>query len=194
MTRLLHPWAVRTVPKATAMALLWLLATAAAHPPAAWALSCMAPPPMDEAVVRAEIAFVGTVTAVANDAHLASISVEEVWAGPDLPAVVEVGNVRPADDPESVWDRTYTPGARYLFFPYVEDGRLVDGPCTFTSEWQPDFAKFRPESARTAAPAEPNPADPAAVAGGLVGPAIAVGILGVAIIGGAWFVSRGRST
>ena len=190
MTRLLNASAVRTVPMATAMALLWLLATAAAHSPAAWALSCIAPPPMDEAVVQAEIAFVGTVTAVANDAHLASISVEEVWAGPDLPSVVEVGNVRPAGDPESVWDRSYTQGVRYLFFPYVEDGRLVDGPCTFTREWQPELEQYRPTSVRTPDEVAPERTDPLASLDGLAVPVAGIAILAIVIIGGAMLVSR----
>lgn len=150
----------------------------------------MAPPPMDQAVGQAEIAFVGTVTALANDAHLASVSVEEVWTGPDLPSVVEVGNVRPAGDPESVWDRTYTLGARYLFFPYVEDGRLVDGPCTFTSEWQPELEQYRPATVRTPDEVEPEPSDPLATLGDLVLPMAAVAILTVVIIGGAMLVSR----
>ena len=103
MTSLLRPRAIRGLMIAPFLLPILFLAVMLARPPAAAALSCMQPPPMDQAVAEAEIAFVGTVTAVTNGAHLASVSVEEVWAGPDLPSVVEVGNVRPANDPESVW-------------------------------------------------------------------------------------------
>ncbi len=166
------------------------LAMAAARPPSAMALSCIAPPPIGEAVATAEIAFVGTVTAVANDGKLASVAVESIWAGPDMPGTIQLGSGRPANDPEAVWDRTYTAGTRYLFFPYVEEGKLVDGPCSFTQEWQADFEKVRPSTAREPMPTTPEPEDPLAALGGLVLPAIGVGILAVVVIGGAMIVSR----
>lgn len=195
MTSLLRPRATRGSMVApfllAGLGALLALAALAAHPPRVAALSCIAPPPMAEAVAQAEIAFVGTVTAVANDAHLASVSVEEVWVGPDMPEVVEVGNVRPANDPELVWDRTYTQGVRYLFLPTIEEGRLVDSPCGFTSEWQPEFEQVRPATIRTPGVATPTPGpDPVAALGELVVPIGGVAILAIVIIGGAMLVSR----
>lgn len=200
MTRLLRlPTAassLRTIALRATFALLATLVLFAAHaarPSGTFALSCMAPPPLDQAIKESDIVFVGTVTALANDGHLASVAVEEVWVGPDMPAVVEVGNVRPANDPESVWDRIYALDTKYVFFPYVEEGRLVDSPCGFTQEWQPDVERFRPADYRTPTPSDPGPTDPVSALGGLLGPALGVGLLAVVVVGGAMFVSRRRA-
>ena len=162
----------------------------AARPSSTLALSCIQPPPVAEAVATAEVAFVGTVTAVANDGKLAEITVEEVWVGSDLPATIQLGSGRPANDPEAVWDRTYTAGTRYLFFPLIEEGQLVDGPCGFTQEWQAELEKVRPADFRTPTSGEPEPLDPVSAAGDLVVPIAGVAILAIVIIGGAMVVGR----
>ncbi len=166
-----------------------LIGALAARPPSTLALSCIQPPPVEEAVASAEIAFVGTVTAAANLGRWATISVEEVWAGSDLPAVVEVRGGGAAGA-ESMADRSYVVGTRYLFFPYVEEGRLTDNICSSTQEWQPEVEKVRPADVRTPTSGEPEPVDPVAALGGLVVPIVGVAVLAIVIIGGAMLVAR----
>jgi len=165
-----------------------LVAAVAIRPGVARGLSCIQPPPLPDAVAQAEIAFVGTVTATINDGRWATVAVEEIWKGPDMPPVVEVhgGGPNPSD---SLADRTFTAGTRYVFFPYVEDGVLTDNICSSTMEF-PFEISFRPESFRTPTPSEPEPADPIATIGDLAVPIGAVAFLAVVIIGGAMLVSR----
>lgn len=192
MTSMPLPRAIRASAIAPVMVSLILsalvLGALALKPPAALGLSCIQPPPLGEAVAQAEIAFVGTVTGVANEGRWATVSVEEIWKGPDMPPVVEVhgGGPNPSD---SLADRTFTAGTRYVFFPYVEEGVLTDNICSSTMEF-PFEISFRPETFRTPTPSEPEPADPIATIGSLAVPIGAVAFLAVVIIGGAMLVSR----
>ena len=164
------------------------LGALASRPPAALGLSCIQPAPVPEAVAQAEIAFVGTVTGVANEGRWATVSVEEIWRGPDMPPVVEVhgGGPNPSD---SLADRTFTVGTRYLFFPFVDQGVLTDNICSSTAEFTPEVS-YRPPEFRTPTPGEPEPADPVAALGDIAVPVGGVALLAIVIIGGAMLASR----
>lgn len=106
------------------------------------------PPPLAEAIKEAEIVFVGTVVATANVDRTATVSVEEVWKGPAMPATVQVKGG--GDDPNtaSSVDRSFQPGARYVFLPHLtQNGSLVDNSCSNTEVWDDSMAVFRPADA-----------------------------------------------
>lgn len=165
-----------------------VLGALAFRPAAALGLSCIQPPPIPEAVAQADIAFVGTVTAVVNEGRWATVSVEEIWKGPDMPKVVEVHGGGQAAS-ESMADRSFTVGARYVFFPFVEEGILTDNICSSTAELTPEIS-YRPAEVRAPLSGEPEPMDPVAVVGDLALPIGGVALLAIVIIGGAMLVSR----
>lgn len=114
--------------------------------PGAVLADCMAPPPIEEAARQAEIVFVGTVSAVQDQGRRATVTVDEVWRGPDLPVTtVVLGGV--GEGFTSV-DRTYEVGMKYIFFPLLEDGSLHDNLCTNTVQWLPEYEDLRPDEAR----------------------------------------------
>ena len=101
-----------------AAALLTLAGLAA---PAGASASCAIPPGgADDLWKSADAVFVGTVTAIANNARWATVRVEEVWQGPDQPAEVVVRGGPEGNTATSV-DRSYTVGIRYLFAVVVVD-------------------------------------------------------------------------
>lgn len=159
--------------------------------PTAVLADCMMPAPVQEAAQTADIVFVGTVTETANRNSWASVAVEEVWRGPDMPARVVVKGGSGGDGISSV-DRSFQPGARYLFFPYAsEQGDLADNSCTNTMEWSDDLEKIRPASVRQ--PLGANHEESGFDVGALVAP------LGVALlVGGALLLTgllaRGRAS
>jgi len=109
---------------------------------------CMMPPPVKEAALKAEILFVGTVTETMNNESWASVAVEEIWRGPDLPVDVVVKG-GPGGNAMTSVDRSFQAGVKYLFFPYAdEQGALADNSCTNTMEWSVDLAALRPASVR----------------------------------------------
>lgn len=117
--------------------------------PGAVLADCMAPPPIEEAVAQNEIVFIGTVVAVGDQGRRATVEIEEVWRGPDLPVTTMVlGGI--GDGFTSV-DRTYEVGMRYVFFPALdpETGALADNLCTNTTPWQDDYEKIRPADVRS---------------------------------------------
>ncbi len=151
--------------------------------------SCVMPPSLDDAVATADAAFVGTVTALANEGRWATVAVEEVWSGPSLPAVVEVRG-GPAGGATSV-DRQYEPRTRYLFVTSIAEGRLQDSSCSSTTVWTAELASLRPATARPPAGAPPEAhagagpdAAPVAVAVGLAA------VAGVVVFGGARALRR----
>jgi hypothetical protein len=116
--------------------------------PSAVLADCMMPAPVQEAAKTSDIVFVGTVTETTNQNRWASVSVEEIWRGPDLAATVSVKGGSGGDAISSV-DRSYQAGVKYLFFPYPDErGDLADNICTNTVEWTADLAQLRPADAR----------------------------------------------
>lgn len=149
---------------------------------------CMMPPPVEQAVQRAEIAFVGTVTGVANSGRWATVAVEEVWVGPDLPPVISVRGGPEGNSATSV-DRSFTAGTRYLFMPFIAEGILQDNSCSSTSIWVPSHAEIRPANARQPVSPEPEPAASFDVASMIVPAALIVGA-GALVFGAALVLRR----
>lgn len=118
--------------------------------------SCVMPPPIEEAVQKAAIAFVGTVTSVANSGRRATVAVEEVWVGPDLAPIVELRGGPEANSATSV-DRSFATGTRYLFMPYIANGELEDNACSSTTEFTADLARLRPATFRQPVAPAPDP-------------------------------------
>lgn len=134
-----------------AVSLMAMLAT-----PATSLASCAAMPDIKQAATSAEIAFVGTVTATANRGTWATVSVEEVWRGPDQPAEVVIKGGPDGNAATSV-DRTFEVGVRYLFFPYTDGASgLADNNCSSTTPWSPELASLRPADARVTAGGTPT--------------------------------------
>lgn len=133
-----------------AAALLLMLAAAMAvlvTTPRPAMASCIAPPPLDQAIAQAPMVFVGTVEAVEDGGAVATFAVEEVWVGDDLTRVTVQG----AQDFGSVTsvDRSFMAGERYLVFPTPEGSVLKDNSCSSTQVWSEELAAFRPADART---------------------------------------------
>ena len=151
---------------------------------------CMPPPPLAEAVATADIVFVGTVTQTVNNNTWASVTVEEVWKGPDQPAAVVVHG-GPGGQMMTSVDRTFQAGTRYLFVPYVDPERgLSDNSCSSTTAWGDEIEGLRPEAVRQPVGAEPTTAgfDP----GSLVAP-IAIALIVGAVLLGVGLLARGRN-
>lgn len=108
--------------------------------------SCAMPPPLDEAVAAAPIAFVGTATDV-RDGTIAHFAVEEIWAGPDLVEVTVHGGE--GGGAVTSVDRSFLRGERYLVLPYTDGAELRDNSCTSTQVWTEELARLRPADART---------------------------------------------
>lgn len=134
----------------------------------------------------ADIVFVGTVSATAENNSWATVSIEEVWKGPDLPAVFQVRGGEGGNVATSV-DREFKAGTRYLFVPYeMQDGFASDNSCSATQEWDAALVGLRPADARGpigGTPPAPAPFDlagalaPIGVAALVAGVLLAVGLL-----------------
>lgn len=165
--------------------------------PAVTLADCMMPPSVAEALTNAEIVFVGTVTETSNRSSWATVEVEDIWKGPDVPAVVLVKG-GPGGNAATSVDRTFEVGVKYLFFPYVANatepalGRgidveagLADNSCTNTTPWVPELADLRPAGAHAPIGAAPEAsgfdvmsiAVPAGVALLVAGVLLGVGLL-----------------
>lgn len=109
--------------------------------PALARASCAPPAPLRGAIKDAPSVFVGEVVDVSNRTRWATVEVERVWKGPDLPSEVEV-RAGPADPPglissASSVDRTFTAGFAYLFVPYKAEGSVFrDNACTRTTRFR----------------------------------------------------------
>jgi hypothetical protein len=119
--------------------------------PQAAGASCAELPRLAQSVASADVIFVGRVTAVTNGSRWATVAIEDVWKGRDLPAAVEV-HAGPADPPgplqaASSVDRTYRVGSRYIFFPYGKPPTFRDSSCSATQRYEKRLEGFRPASA-----------------------------------------------
>jgi hypothetical protein len=180
---------------------LSIVSTAALFAGPAVALAdCMAPPPFDEAVKTADIILVGTVTATINGNRWATVAVEEIWRGPDLPVALQIKGGPDANAASSV-DRAFEVGQRYVFFPYFEAdseplpgvpaGALADNSCTSTQVWNDELAAFRPADARlgeVGTTGDVMPVDLGFIAG--IGGVL---LVVVAVMLGVGLLARGRS-
>lgn len=119
--------------------------------------SCALPPPIDNPVATADIVFVGTVSATSNGNRWATVAVQEVWRGPDMPATVVIQG-GPAGNAATSVDRSFQVGTTYLFFPNVDSGTgaLTDNSCSSTTEFTEDMAKLRPATVRQPLGSEPT--------------------------------------
>ena len=99
----------------------------------------------------AEIVILGTVRAVADQDRIATVVVEEIWRGPDLPPEVTVRGGFGTGDAFTSGDRTFEPGVRYLFDLRESEGSLQDNACSLTARWSAELAAFRPADARLVA-------------------------------------------
>lgn len=146
--------------------------------------SCAMPPPIVEALAKAEIVFVGTVLATTERNMWATVTVEEVWRGPDLPQVVEVRGGGGGDVSSSI-DREFGGGVTYLFAPTtLQNGILTDNSCTATRQWEDALAALRPSDAR--GPIGGSPPAPAGFDfGAVLGPiGVALWVAGVLLVVG----------
>ncbi len=143
--------------------------------------SCVVVGSVEAMVAEADAAFVGVVDAVSNMNCWAVVRVEEVWHGPVETAMVEI---RGGEGPGvgSSADRTYQPGARYLFAVSADAGFFRDSSCSMTSVWSDDLLAMRPANARAATPAPPVPAPPVDPAT-LIVPALIVVAAGIIVFG-----------
>jgi hypothetical protein len=116
------------------------------------AADCEPAGPIEDELLVASVAFVGTVTQVVGGS--AQFAVEEVWAG-DVGHEVDVvggGWFAPRggmDARRTVVedDRTWEVGDTYLVLPVPHEGLLTDNQCTATTEWRPELADLRPADA-----------------------------------------------
>ena len=141
---------------ASVVVLAGLVLGVAARPAAA---SCAPPVPLEDAIVAADLVFVGTVTEVVNGDRWATFALEQLWKGEPGPGALEVRG-GPANGMTTV-DRSWVRDGRYLVVARApgaepfDDGpgaRWVDSACSATQPWDPALARFRPEGAAGRAP------------------------------------------
>ena len=165
--------------------------------PAPVLADCQMAPPFVEAVRTSDLVFVGTVTALGNGGRSATVEVEEVWRGGEMPATVTVfGGTDPAQAMED--DRTFEAGVRYVFFPVEFEGRLVDHICTATTPWVDEFAAVRPADVQTPVPpagaAGPAAPGPLSAIADLALPVLTALLIGGAALAVAVVVGRRRES
>jgi hypothetical protein len=160
--------------------------------PAATLASCAFLPDVQTAVTSNGIVFVGKVISTDNQNTWATVTVGDVWRGPDQPAEVLIKG-GPGGNAATSVDRTFEVGVTYLFFPLPDStGGLSDNSCSSTTPWRPEFGDLRPSDAHA-------PAAALAGAGGLdfsgiLGPiVVAVIVAGVLLAVGLLARSRQAS-
>ncbi|MCP3976289.1 MAG: hypothetical protein GY720_17535 [bacterium] len=183
----------------SATAALTLAAAVLATPGIALA-SCVAPPPLDQAIAEAETVFVGTVVALDFDARLATFEVIEVWKG-DVsteatvnggPSLQELASARAQG--QSLFtsvDRQFGAGQTYLVVSHGRSGEIFfDNSCSSTQLVSAETELARPASAH-APSAAPEPLEATEVDTGVrwilpaIGVTVAFGII-------AWVVYNRR--
>lgn len=159
--------------------------------PGAVLADCMPPPPIEEAVKTADMVFVGTVTETANRGTWATVTVKEVWRGPDQPAIVVIRG-GPGGNAATSVDRTFEAGVEYIFFPYIdaEQRSLADNSCSSTQPWAEAMNALRPTDVRQPT-VEPAPGESGFDIGSLLPVAVVV-VVFVAMLG-VGLLARGRS-
>ena len=125
------------------------------------AADCEPAGPLEQVLPKADVAFVGTVTAL--DGPIATFAVREVWAG-EVADTVSVrgffeapgGRGAAGEAPFGEDDRSWMAGETYLVVPWVDRGVLRDSICTATTEWSDELAALRPADARFLARPDPG--------------------------------------
>lgn len=162
---------------------LWLIV------PATASASCAMPIPIEEAIQTAQVVMVGTVTSTESQGRWATVEVEEIWQGPDLPALVVVRG-GPEPGAATSIDRTFTAGARYLFVLGLDgQGNLTDNACSATTEIGVGDHALRPADFRTMSP-EDGAAEGVDLSG-IVGPGV-VALLVAGLLLAVGLLARGR--
>jgi hypothetical protein len=116
--------------------------------------SCAIQPAFPAVLDSARVVFVGTVTSTSDRDRRATVRVETIWKGPDLPAVVEVfGSPVVGGGAATSVDRSYQVGVRYLFVPTNDGPPFQDNACTPTRPYTPEVAAYIPADARQVQPA-----------------------------------------
>lgn len=98
---------------------------------------CRGPAPLAEAFPAAELVFSGTVILTAGRDRAATVEVDTVWKGHEVPAETQVWgteNPFPSGGFESIGslDRSFQIGVRYVFFPVSNVEPYLDNSCTLT--------------------------------------------------------------
>lgn len=178
--RLLSALVVATLAMLAGLAAAGPVRASCAAPPG------VAPPSFDDV----DVVLVGTVLATAEAGRWASVVVDEVWRGPDLPGELLVKGGEGGNMWTSI-DRTYEVGVRYLFaLSNGDDGTLRDNACSATTEWTDDLTTLRPADARSPK-GETSPDLGGTDLGGIVPVILAVAVV-AAVLLGAGLVARGR--
>lgn len=174
----------RSRPLLPASAAIFLAVAAVAIGAVPVSASCALPPGAPEPRLQdAEILIVGTVRAVRDGDRVATVTVDEIWRAPDLPAEVVIEGGFATGDTFTSGDRIFEAGVRYLFDLTIDEtGNLQDGACTQTRVWSPELAAFRPADARGPLVAEPEPAAVVGL-GGWPGILATVSIVALLLIG-----------
>jgi hypothetical protein len=110
--------------------------TVLAIPRIAWA-SCGHIPTVEEAFPDADIVFTGTVISTDYDGKLATVEVEAIWKGEEIPFEVTVIGVGGLDlltaATVTSGDRHFEAGVKYIFFPINSANPFEDYACTATT-------------------------------------------------------------
>lgn len=152
---------------------------------------CMPAPELEQAIGESDLVFVGTVTSVEHGGRSATVEVEVVWRGGEMgPTVTVLGGRDPAQPMED--DRAFEAGVSYLFFPSVQDGRLIDGICSATTPWTDSLSALRPVDAHAPAPGTPAVDGPIAALGDLAPAIVTAALVGSFALVIAFVVGRRR--
>ena len=119
--------------------------------------SCAELPDLETAFADAEVVFIGVVVELSNQDRTAVMKVEQVWKGPQLPAVVTVHGG--PDDPGVITsvDRTFEIGT-YVVFPVNSSPPFEDNACTLTQRTSTALDVINPFAAEP--PEDPNAPEP----------------------------------
>ena len=115
--------------------------------------SCAEVPDLETAFADAEVVFIGVVVELSNRDRTAVMEVEQVWKGPQLPAVVTVHGG--PSDPGVITsvDRTFE-RATYVVFPVNSSPPFEDNACTLTQRTTAALDVINPFAAEP--PEDPN--------------------------------------
>jgi len=140
----------RRIPPIAIVALAALLPLLSSAPVAA---DCQPAESIERVLPKADVAFVGTVTAL--EGPVATFAVREVWAGDVADTVIVRGLTDDLGGVDAGFgagfsedDRQWTAGGTYLVVPWVDGAVLRDNICTATTEWSADLESLRPSDAR----------------------------------------------
>ena len=154
--------------------------------------SCVPLPPLEEAIAKSPVVFVGETTATSNEDRTATVEVSEIWKGEVPEGSVEVvGGAEGANTVSSV-DRTYEVGITYLFVLYepMKGGRFRDNSCSATAPYKERFDKLRPASAQVVSGDDRGTDD----VQGVSFPPVPIILGGAALLAVAYLVGKRRSS